>query len=102
MSVKAVIKTGGKQYLVEKGQSLHVEKLADAKKAEFEALLVIDGDKIQVGTPLVKGAKVTAEVVEAVAKGDKIKILKFKAKKRQHKLTGHRQKYTEIKITGIE
>jgi large subunit ribosomal protein L21 len=100
--MQAVIKTGGKQYLVEKGQVLNVELLAtDKKTVEFDALLTINGDKVQVGTPLVEGAKVKAEVM-GEAKGDKIKVLKFKPKKRYKKLTGHRQKYAQIKITDIK
>lgn len=99
--MQAVIKTGGKQYLVKTDEVLEVERL-DTKnnKLELEALLVIDGDKISVGRPTVSGAKVTAEVV-GETKGDKIKVLKFKPKKREKKLTGHRQSYTQIKITKI-
>lgn len=98
--MQAVIASGGKQYLVEKGQTLELELLGQDKKFEFEALLVIDGDKVSVGAPVVKGVKVLAEVVEEV-KGEKIKVLKFKAKKRIKRLTGHRQHYTQVKITGI-
>jgi len=98
--MQAVIATGGKQYLVETGQELDVELLGDVKKAEFEPLLVIDGEKVQVGQPHVAGVKVTAEVLEEV-KGEKIKVLKFKAKKREKTLTGHRQHYSRIKITKI-
>ena len=98
--MQAVITTGGKQYLVKKGQELDVELLGDKKKFEFEALLVIDGETVKVGAPFVDGAKVTAELVEEV-KGDKIKVLKFKAKKREKRLTGHRQHYSRIKITAI-
>lgn len=99
--MQAVIRTGGKQYLVQPGQTLEVDRLnGDAKKFEPEVLLVIDGNKITVGTPLITDIKVVAEVVEEV-KGDKIKVLKFKAKKREKTLTGHRQKYTLIKIVSI-
>ena len=98
--MQAVITTGGKQYLVEKGQVLEVELLGDAKKLEFDALLVIDGDKTQVGTPHVTGVKVKAEL-EGEVKGDKLQILKFKAKKREHTLTGHRQHFSQIKIVSI-
>jgi len=99
--MQAVIKTGGKQYLVGDGETLEVE-LVEAKdnKLELEPLLVIDGDKVHVGAPVVKGAKVVAEVL-GETKGDKIKVLKFKAKKREHTLTGHRQHYSQIKITKI-
>jgi large subunit ribosomal protein L21 len=98
--MQAVIASGGKQYMVTKDQTLELELLGDAKKIELDALLVIDGDKISVGTPLVSGVKVTAEVVEEV-KGDKIKVLKFKPKKRIKRLTGHRQHYSLVKITNI-
>lgn len=99
--MQAVIKSGSKQYLVEKGQVLRVELVGEQKKLEFEPLLVIDGDKVSVGTPVVSGSKVHADVVSEV-KGEKIKVLKYKPKKRIKKLTGHRQKYTEIKITDIK
>jgi large subunit ribosomal protein L21 len=98
--MEAVIATGGKQYLVKKDQTLQVELVGDAKKLEFAPLLVIDGDKVQVGQPTVAGVTVKAEVLDTV-KGEKLEILKFKAKKRVHKQTGHRQKYSEIKITSI-
>ncbi len=98
--MQAVIVSGGKQYLVKKDEVLEVELLGDAKKVEFEALMTIDGDTIKVGQPVVSGVKVTAEVVEEV-KGDKLKVLKFKPKKRIKRLTGHRQHYSQIKITKI-
>ena len=97
----AVIETGGKQYLVRKDDVLRVELLADQKKVEFEPLLVFDDKGAKVGQPTVKGAKVSAEVVEAKVAGDKLKIIRYKPKKRVRKITGHRQKYTEIKITAI-
>src|SRR5690242_5980355 len=99
--MQAVIKTGGKQYLVKKDEVLEVE-LVNPKdnKLELEPLLVIDGDKVHVGKPIVSGAKVTAEVL-GETKGDKIKVLKFKPKKREKKLTGHRQHFSQIKITKI-
>jgi large subunit ribosomal protein L21 len=98
--MKAVITTGGKQYIVEKDQVLEVELLGDAKKVEFDALLVTDGTKTQVGRPHVASVKVKADVIQEV-KGEKIKVLKFKAKKREHTLTGHRQHYSQIKIVSI-
>lgn len=98
--MQAVIASGGKQYIVEKDQTLELELLGDAKKVELDALLTIDGDKISVGAPFVDGVKVLADVVEEV-KGEKIKVLKFKAKKRIKRLTGHRQHYSLVKITKI-
>ena len=98
---KAVIATGGKQYVVFEGETLAVESLkTDAKTVDFDALLIIDGDKVHIGTPLVKGAKVTAEVV-AESRADKVTAIRYKAKKRVHKLHGHRQHQTEIKISKI-
>jgi large subunit ribosomal protein L21 len=99
--MQAVITSGGKQYLVKPDQILDLELVGDVKKLEFDALLVIDGAKVSVGAPLVEGAKVTAEVIGEV-KGDKLKIMRFKAKKRVKRLTGHRQHYTQVKITSIK
>lgn len=98
---KAVITTGGHQYLVKEGEELEVEKLESDKKTEFEALLVIDGKNISIGIPVVAGAKVTADVVEAEIKADKVIAIRYKAKKRVNKRRGHRQKLTRIKITKI-
>jgi large subunit ribosomal protein L21 len=98
--MQAVITTGGKQYIVKKDQTLRVELVGDVKDLEFDALMTIDGDKVVVGTPLVPNIKVKAQVIEEV-KGDKIKVLKYKPKKREHTLTGHRQHYSSIKITSI-
>lgn len=99
---KAVIATGGKQYLVTEGETLEVELLhSDNKKVSFEALLVIDGDKVSVGTPSVEKVKVTAEVVEDELKADKVTSIRYKAKKRVHKVRGHRQRHTVIKVTKI-
>lgn len=98
---KAVIATGGKQYLVAEGDVVEVELLAAEKSVEFEPLLVIDGDKASVGAPAVKGAKVTAEVVEQEVKADKVMAIRYKAKKRVHTVRGHRQKHTQIKISKI-
>jgi large subunit ribosomal protein L21 len=99
---KAVIATGGKQYLVVEGETLVVELLKDVDKtATFQPLLVIDGDTVVVGTPLIEKAKVTAEVVELEVKADKVTSLRYKAKNRVHTVRGHRQRQTHIKITKI-
>lgn len=103
---KAVIATGGKQYVVAEGETLTVERLADTvasdkKGVKFDALLVIDGDKVSVGAPLVSGANVTATVVDAEARADKVTAIRYKAKKRVHKLHGHRQLQTVLKIDKI-
>ena len=97
--MQAVIRTGGKQYLVEPNQTLEVELLGDGKKFEFETLMVIDGTKVELGQPLLE-RRVKAELVEQT-KADKIKVLKYKPKKRYKKLTGHRQRLARVKITSI-
>lgn len=99
----AVIKTGGKQYRVEEGATIRVEKLdgEQGKKIEFtDVLLVADGDNVKVGAPHVPGAKVTAEIV-AQEKGPKLVVFKFRRRKAYRRKTGHRQPYTALKITGI-
>lgn len=98
---KAIIATGGKQYLVTEGEELNVELLAPEKNAKFEALLVIDGDKVSVGTPVVEGVSVTADILEQQVKADKVTAIRYEAKKRVHKTRGHRQKLTRIKIKKI-
>lgn len=99
---KAVIATGGKQYIVTEGETIVIEKLKDADKSvSFDALLVIDGDKTTVGAPTVKGVQVKATIVEAESKADKVTAIRYKAKKRVHTLHGHRQVQTTIKIDSI-
>ena len=99
---KAVILVGGKQYLVEEKETLRVDLLpSGTKELETDALLLIDGDKTQVGAPTVKGIKVSAKVTNPEVKGDKVRVIRYKAKKRVHKENGHRQKYSEIQITKI-
>jgi len=100
---KAVIATGGKQYLVSEGETIEVELLKDAKsKVSFNALLVIDGDKTEVGTPEVKGISVSASVVEADVQTDKTTSIRYKSKKRVHTVKGHRQRKTVVKIDSIK
>src|SRR5262249_31069910 len=99
----AVIKTGGKQYRVEEGATIRVEKLPGdkGKKLEIgEVLLVGDGENIKVGRPHVDGAKVTAEIV-AQELGEKLLVFKFRRRKAYRKKNGHRQQYTALLITGI-
>lgn len=99
---KAVIATGGKQYLVAEGETLEVELLKqEGKTAQFTPLLVIDGDKTTVGTPEVSGSKVTAEVVDSAVKAEKVTAIRYKPKKRVRKVRGHRQQHTVIKISKI-
>ncbi|WP_332398050.1 50S ribosomal protein L21 [Vibrio metschnikovii] len=99
----AVFQSGGKQHRVSEGQTLRLEKLdvETGATVEFDkVLLIANGEAIQVGAPLVEGGKVTAEVVQH-SRGDKIKIVKFRRRKHSRKQQGHRQWFTEVKITGI-
>jgi len=101
--MKAVIETGAKQYIVEKGQTLEVELLhAEKSTVEFKPLLIIDGENITVGKPTIEAASVTAEVAVEDKKADKVVVLHYKAKKRQSVKTGHRQKYSVITIKDIK
>ena len=101
--MKAVVKIGGKQYIVTEKETLLVDLLPEGtKELTLDALLVIDGDKTTVGTPTVKDVKVKAKVVEEEVRGDKIKVIRYKSKKRVHKLNGHRQKYSKIEIVSIK
>jgi large subunit ribosomal protein L21 len=100
--MKAVVKVGGKQYVVAEKETLLVDRLPDGtKELTLDAMLVIDGDKTTVGTPLVKGVAVKAKVVEDEVKGDKLRVIRYKAKKRVHKEMGHRQKYSRIQVASI-
>ena len=101
--MKAVVKVGGKQYIVAEKETLLVDLLPEGtKELTLDALLTIDGDKTEVGTPLVKGVKVSAKVVEPEVKGDKIRVIRYKAKKRVHKENGHRLTDSQIEITSIK
>ncbi len=98
----AVIRTGGKQYKVTKDDVLVVEKLAGevGAKLAIADVLMLGGDKPEAGTPLVKGASVTAEIV-AQGRGPKVIAFKKKRRKNTHRKRGHRQPYTKLKITAI-
>ena len=100
----AVIETGGKQYRVEKDTVLSVEKLPSekGKSVTFERiLLAADKDEVKVGAPFLKGAKVTAEVLDQY-KGDKVIAFKKRRRHGYHRTRGHRQKLTKVKITSIK
>ena len=100
---KAVVKVGGKQFIVREKETLLVDLLPQGtKELKLDALMLIDGDKVEVGTPTVNGVKVSAKVVDELVKGEKIRVIRYKAKKRVHKENGHRQKYTKIEITSIK
>jgi large subunit ribosomal protein L21 len=99
----AVIKTGGKQYRVVAGEKIKVEQIPADVGAEItldQVLMVGEGESVNIGTPLIAGAKVTAKVV-AHGRGPKIKIFKMRRRKHYQKHQGHRQNYTEIEISGI-
>ena len=100
----AVIQSGGKQHRVKEGEVVRLEKLEQATGASFEfdkVLMVANGEDIKIGAPYVEGSKVIAEVV-AHGRGKKVNIIKFRRRKHHMKRQGHRQWYTEVKITGIQ
>lgn len=99
----AVIESGGKQHRVIEGETLKLEKIevATGETVEFDKVLMIGGDTIKIGTPLLAGSKVIAEVI-AHGRHKKIKIIKFNRRKHYRRETGHRQWFTEVKITGIK
>lgn len=100
----AVIVTGGKQYKVAEGEFLKIEKLevGTGDSVTFDRVLLVgNGDDVKIGVPVVEGAKVTAEVV-GQGRHDKVSIIKFRRRKHHMKHQGHRQWFTEIKITGIQ
>lgn len=102
MAKKAVISTGGKQYIVAEGETISIESLKETgKTVSFDTLLVIDGETVKVGAPTVEGSKVTADIVEAEVKSDKVTSIRYKAKKRVHTVRGHRQIQSVIKISKI-
>ncbi|GAB2685397.1 50S ribosomal protein L21 [Aliiglaciecola sp. 3_MG-2023] len=99
----AVFQSGGKQHRVAEGQTVRLEKIevAPGEAVEFDnVLMVSNGEDVKIGMPYVDGGKVTAEVVSH-GRGDKIKIVKFRRRKHSRKTQGHRQWFTEVKITGI-
>lgn len=99
----AVIETGGKQYKVETGDVIFVEKLgkSEGENVSFGVVAIIDGENSKIGTPVVEGAAVEAEVV-ANTKGKKVRIYKYKAKKGYHKRQGHRQPLDKVVIKEIK
>jgi len=100
----AIIKTGGKQYIVTPGAKIKIEKIEEKEGKEIvfkEVLLLEKNKKIEIGTPLVKGAKVIGKIVRQ-GKGKKVVVFKYKPKKRYKKKTGHRQAFSEVEILKIE
>lgn len=99
----AVFQSGGKQHRVAEGQTVRLEKIevAPGETVEFDNILMVsNGDDVKIGMPYVDGSKITAEVVTH-GRGEKIKIVKFRRRKHSRKQMGHRQWFTEVKITGI-
>jgi large subunit ribosomal protein L21 len=98
----AIIATGGKQYKVEEGQTIRVEKLGveAGQSYTFDQVLAVSGDELKVGTPVVEGATVEASVI-GDGKAKKVIVYKYKRKTGYHKKNGHRQQYTEVKIDKI-
>jgi large subunit ribosomal protein L21 len=100
----AIIETGGKQYRIEEGVDLRVEKLADAAeggKVTFDKVLLLSNDgKVEIGTPYIAGATVECAFVET-AKAKKVTVIKYKQKSRYLKKKGHRQPYTAVKVEKI-
>ena len=105
MNKSAVIETGGKQYLIQSGQTLKVEKLKDAKeggKVSFDKiLLLIEGEEVKIGKPYVEGVKVSAEVKKE-GRAEKVTVLRYKRKTRMRRKMGHRQPFTEVIIKEIK
>lgn len=100
--MKAVIQVGGKQYLVAEKETLLVDRLQDGtKELSLEPLMVFDDKDVTVGTPAVTGVTVRAKVDEPEVKGDKVRVVRFEAKKRVKKVNGHRQQYSRITVTKI-
>lgn len=100
--MKAVVRVGGKQYVVAEKESLLVDRLPDGtKELTLEPLMVFDGKDVQIGAPAIASIKIKATVTEPEVKGEKIRVIRFKSKKRVHKETGHRQKYSRITIGKI-
>jgi large subunit ribosomal protein L21 len=100
----AIIQTGGKQYRVAEGEIVRIEKLDQETGSDVQfdqILLVSKEDKVTVGKPTVAGAKVLGEIVDQT-RGKKVEIIKFKRRKHQMKRQGHRQYYTDVKITQID
>jgi large subunit ribosomal protein L21 len=100
----AIFESGGKQHRVVEGETLKLEKIevATGEKVEFDKVyLVANGSDVKIGAPVVAGATVTAEVISH-GRGDKVKIIKFRRRKHSMKRQGHRQWFTEVKITGIK
>lgn len=100
---KAVIELGGKQHLVSEGDEIIVNLLnTDKKTVTLDTLMIMDGKDATVGAPFVSGSSVEAKIIDADSKADKVMAIRYKSKKRVHKVRGHRQRQTTLKITSIK
>ena len=99
----AIIETGGKQYKVQAGDVIYIEKIANevGSNVEFDKVLAVSGEKMTVGDPIVKGAKVSGTVLSQ-GKAKKVIVFHYKAKKNERKKNGHRQEYTKVQIDDIK
>jgi large subunit ribosomal protein L21 len=99
--MKAVVVSGGKQYVVAEKDQILVDKLdeKDGAKVELDVLMLVDGKNSKVGTPSV--GKASAKVIESLVKGDKVQAIRYKAKKRVHKISGSRKQMTRVEIVKI-
>jgi len=101
--MKAVVRIGGKQFIVAEKETLLVDLLPEGtKELTLEPLMVFDEKETKIGAPFVKGVTIKATVTEPLVKGDKLSIIRYKAKKRVHKVNGHRQKYSRIEIGSFK
>jgi large subunit ribosomal protein L21 len=100
---KAVVELGGKQHIVSEGDEIVVNLLStDKDTVSLDTLMLIDGKDTTVGTPFVKGSSVEAKIIDADSQGEKVLAIRYKSKKRVHKVRGHRQRLTTLKITSIK
>lgn len=100
---KAVIQSGGKQYIVTEGETFKVELIQDSGKSlKFVPLLVINDEAVEIGKPMLDTISVTAEIIEQDKQADKVTAIRYKAKKRVHKVRGHRQHQSVLKIISIK
>lgn len=99
----AIVLSGGKQFKVSEGDQICVEKLNAnvGDKVKLDVLMLVDGEKVETGAPVLEGREVVAEVLEQ-GKQDKVVVFKYRAKKRTRKTQGHRQPYTKLKIVSVK
>lgn len=101
----AIVEINGQQFKAEQGKKLfvnHIKDVTNGQTVEFEKVLLVDNDgAVQVGTPVVDGAKVVCEVIDPMVKGEKVIVFKMKRRKGYRKKNGHRQQYTQVKITEV-